>query len=190
MWRVVFADSATTPCRPVFDASQRTRRRQDGSGGRCLNDLVVKGTVNSLNLLRLVLRWLVGRCAITGDLAQFYNTCKLAPPQWNLQRFLWQADLNPNSPVLDGVITTLIYGVKSVSAQSEHALELFADVVEKTDMELAEFIRNSRYCDDMGDSKSTITEWQSLASRADSEFSFISLKCKGWLVSGKPRQKE
>ena len=53
-WCVVCADSVTTPCRPVLDAISRTRKRPDGSGGRCLNDLVVKGCVNSLDLLRLV----------------------------------------------------------------------------------------------------------------------------------------
>ena len=29
LWRVVFADSVTTPCRPVMDASSRTRKRAD-----------------------------------------------------------------------------------------------------------------------------------------------------------------
>ena len=186
VWRVVFGDSVTTPCRPVFDGSQRTKKRADGSGGRCLNDLVVKGSVNNLNLLRLVLRWLVGQCAVTGDLAQFYNSCKLAAPQWNLQRFLWQADLNPNSPIQEGVITTLIYGVKSVSAQSEYALELLSDDIEQSDPELAKFIRNSRYCDDLGDLKKNEHDCDSLTSRADDQFARISLECKGWSRSGKP----
>ena len=41
-WRVVFSSSPTTPCRPVMDASTRTSFRSDGSGGKCLNDLVCK----------------------------------------------------------------------------------------------------------------------------------------------------
>ena len=45
IWRVVFKPSLSTPCRPVFDGSQRTKHRPDGSGGRCLNDLVVKGSI-------------------------------------------------------------------------------------------------------------------------------------------------
>ena len=87
--RPVFADSASTPCRIVMDASSRTRKRPDGTGGRCLNDFVVKGSNSNLNLIRLLLRWSVGMFAMSGDIAQFYNACKLDPQQWNLQRFLW-----------------------------------------------------------------------------------------------------
>ena len=32
-WRPVFADSVSTPCRIVMDASSRTKKRPDGSGG-------------------------------------------------------------------------------------------------------------------------------------------------------------
>ena len=98
-WRIAFSDSVTTPARPVLDASSRTRRRSDGSGGKSLNDLVCQGKVETLNLLNLVLNFRIGRFSVTGDLQQFYNACKLLPPQWNLQRFLFQADLNPSSPV-------------------------------------------------------------------------------------------
>ena len=34
-----------------------------------------------------------------------------------------------NNPVLEGVIMTLIYGVKSVSRKSEHALFLLANYI-------------------------------------------------------------
>ena len=104
----MFTDSVTTPCRPVLDASSRTRKRPDGSGGRCLNDLVVKGSVNCLDLLRLVLRWQIGSYALNGDLSQYYNSFKLDSKQWNLQRFLWKNDLDPAAEVKEGVITTLI----------------------------------------------------------------------------------
>ena len=143
-WRPVFTDSATTPCRPTFDASSRTHKRPDGSGGRCLNDYVVKGSVSSLNLLRLVLRWLVGPVGVSGDIAQFYNRCKLLSHQWNLQKFVWIKDLNPEGEVVEGVIRTLIYGVKSVAAQSEFALEQLARTVESSDSQLAEFLRLCR----------------------------------------------
>ena len=53
-WRVVYNDSPTTPVRPVLDASSATRRREDGTGGRCLNDYVVKGKVETLNLVNLL----------------------------------------------------------------------------------------------------------------------------------------
>ena len=80
-----------------------------------------------LHLINMLLGFKVGLHAITGDLTQFYNSCKLKPNQWNLQRFLFREDLHPDSKILEFIITTLIYGVKCVSAQTEHAMALLAD---------------------------------------------------------------
>ena len=66
-WRIAFSDSATTPARPVLDASSRTRTRQDGTGGKSLNNLVCQGKVESINLLKLVLGFRVGKFALIGD---------------------------------------------------------------------------------------------------------------------------
>ena len=69
-WRVVFKMSLSTPCRPVFDASSNTKPHSDGSGGRSLNDLVVKGRVVTLNLIRMLMRFSVGAAAVGGDSKQ------------------------------------------------------------------------------------------------------------------------
>ena len=183
-WRPVFSNSVTTPCRPTFDASSRTRKRPDGSGGRCLNDYVVKGSVSSLNLLRLVLRWQVGSFAMSGDLAQFYNRCKLATDQWNLQKFVWSKDLDPNGEILECVVKTLIYGVKSVSAQSEFALEELANSVSQSDPELAEFLRWCRYVDDLGSSETSKSRCLDISKRADQLFAKVGLEVKGWSFTG------
>ena len=103
-WRVVYNDSPTTPVRPVFDASSITSRRADGTGGKSLNDYVVKGKVDTLNLVRLALGFSIGLFAVTGDLSQFYYSFKLKPEQWNLQRFLWRDNLDSDSPVMEGII--------------------------------------------------------------------------------------
>ena len=79
-WRPVFSDSVTTPCRITMDASSRTKKRPDGSGGRCLNDYVVKGTVKHMNLLQLVLRWLIGLYGFTCDIAQMQATKPTVEP--------------------------------------------------------------------------------------------------------------
>ena len=108
-WRIAFSDSVTTPARPVLDASSRTKVRPDGTGGKSLNNLVCQGKVDTINLLKLILGFKAGRFAVTGDLQQFYNSFKLLPCHWNLQRFLFKQDINPDSPVLEGIIRTLIY---------------------------------------------------------------------------------
>ena len=183
-WRVVFSSSPTTPCRPVMDASTRTSFRSDGSGGKCLNDLVCKGKIETLNLVKVLLRFTVGKFALSGDLQQFYNACKLDSNMWNLQRFLWLDNLDPNGEVLEAVVTTLIYGVKCVSAQSEYALEELANLVKSKYPELAAFLVHSRYVDDLQDSKDTQQRCFDLANNADQEFEKIGLVCKGWTFTG------
>ena len=121
--------------------SSNTKVRPDGSGGRNLNDFVVKGRISTPNLLRLLLRFSIGLHAVTGDLSQFYYSCKLREEQWNLQRFLFREGLNPDGQLLEGVIGALIYGVKCVSAQTECAIEKIATVVENEHPELATFLR-------------------------------------------------
>ena len=185
-WRVVFSPSPTTPCRPVMDASSRTAFRSDGTGGHCLNDLVCKGKIESLNLVKVLLRFITGKVGLTGDLQQFYNACKLDPDMWNLQRFLWIDNLDPDGEALEGVITTLIYGVKCVSAQSEFALSELANLIKEEFPELALFLILSRYVDDLMDSKSSLEECLSLTKEADEVFSRIGLVCKSWTYSGLP----
>ena len=68
-WRVVYNDSPTTPVRPVFDASSQSRKRSDRTGGKSLNEYVVKGKVETLNLVRLALGFSIGLFAVTGDLS-------------------------------------------------------------------------------------------------------------------------
>ena len=183
-WRVVYANSPTTPVRPVLDASSVTRRRRDGTGGRCLNDYVVKGKVESLNLVRLALGFSVGLAAVLGDLSQFYYSFKLKPQQWNLQRFLWRDNLDPDGEVLEGVIGALIYGVKCVSAQTETSMEDLADAIEDMYPDVAEFIRKRRYVDDLGKSAKLLEELKRLAIECDIVFDMIGLKCKAWTFSG------
>ena len=141
-WRVVFKPSLSTPCRPVFDASTNTKPREGNLGGRCLNDLVVKGRVVTLNLMKLVLRWEVGAHAVQGDLKQFYASIKLVVNQWNLQRVLYREDLDPKGKVLEAVIKTLIWGVKSVSAQSECSLSKLAEFVKAKNYKLYDLLIN------------------------------------------------
>ena len=183
-WRLVFKDSVSTPCRAVLDGSSKTKHRKDGTAGRCLNDLVVKGKVTTINLVKMLLRFTVGLYAVNGDLKQFYNSCKLVVEQWNLQRFLYRENMDPNNPPLEGVIKTLIYGVKSVSRQSEYAIGLLADYIRDKFPEVAKLLEESRYVDDEGESKATREECYSLIEQANETFALVNLEIKEWLVSG------
>ena len=183
-WRLIFKDSISTPCRAVLDGSSKTKPRKDGTGGRCLNDLVVKGKITTINLFKMLLRFTVGLFAVNGDLQQFYNACKLIADQWNLQRFLYRENMDPSNPVKEGVIKTLIYGIKSVSRQSEHAIYLLADYIRDRFPDVATLLEESRYVDDEGESKATKEECYALIENADETFALVDLKIKEWIVSG------
>ena len=191
-WRIQFKPgSASTPVRPVFDASSGTRRRQDGSGGRCLNDLVCKGPIDTLDLLKVILGFLVGRVAFSADLSKMYNQFKLVPEQWNLQRLMLRENLDPEGPVVHAVITTLIYGVKSSSGQSENALEDIADIVENEKPLAANVLKNKRYVDNFLDSKATLEEAKDAAAETEEVLARVGIFTKGVSYSGEdPQPKE
>ena len=184
-WRVVFkADSLTTSCRQVFDASTNTRRRSDGSGGRSLNDLLCKGRIKSMNLLRMMIRFAIGKFSVTGDLQQFYCSCKLLAEEMNLTRFLYNDDLHPDSEPQECLFQALGFGFKSASGQSETVKDFLADDVRDEEPELAMLLDFSTYVDDMGESKATKEEVMKLIDAADHHFEQIGLKCKQWTLSG------
>ena len=183
-WRLVFKDSVSTPAIPVLDASSNTPLREDGTGGRSLNDACMKGRIADMNLLRMILRFVAGLYAISGDLSQFYNSFKLTEKQWNLQLFLFKKDLDPNNETMVGVIRTLIYGVKSVAAQTEAGVEKLADFIQSKYPDLAELLKKSRYVDDLGDSKTNMDECNSVTDKADKLFKMFGLSCKEWSYTG------
>ena len=189
-WRVVFSGSLTTPCRPVLDGSSRTRQRPDGTGGHCLNDLVAKGKIETINLVKMLLRFIIGIFAFCGDLQQFYNQCKLQTQFWNLQKFLWKDNIDPNAEVIEMVMKTLIYGVKSVSAQSEEAKLQFAEAVKTEYPDVYNLLMWATYVDDIGESKATKEECEKVMKEADKTFDMVNLTVKDWTLKGnKPSDK-
>ena len=184
-WRVVFKPSLSTPCRPVMDASTNTKVSPDGKkGGRCLNDLTVKGRVATLNLIRMMIRFMTGRHACQGDLRSFYASIQLVKEQWNLQRILLRENMDPDGELLECVIICLIWGVKCVSALCEGAVMKIAEAIKDKNPELASFLMNDRFVDDIGSSKDEMSKIKELTSAADEVFAKLGLSCKGWSYSG------
>ena len=183
-WRIQFKESVSTPARPVFDASTKTKRRGDGTGGKCLNDLVCKGVVRTLNLVKLLLRFCVGRHAISADIKQFYNAGKLLPNQWNLQRFLYKEDMDVENETKEGVITTLIYGVTSASCQSECFKSKLAESIREEKPSVAVLLTDSTFVDDLGESKDQEQDCINLMADTDQTLASVGTEVKAWVRSG------
>ena len=185
-WRLVWkADSLTTPCRPVFDASTNTRKRLDDSGGgRSLNDLLCKGRVDTLNLLKMMIRFSIGSHALTGDLQQFYCCCKLFPEEMNLTRFLYSPDLDSKTEPQECAFQALIFGLKSASAQTEFMKKKLADEIKEEYPELALLLNESTYVDDIGESKDSSECINSLSQVADKVLGELNVMVKAWTKTG------
>ena len=191
-WRIQFKpESASTSVRPVFDASSRTRKRRDGTGGRCLNDLVCKGPTNSLDLLKVTLRFLIGPIAFAADLTKMYNQFNLKPEQWNLQKLLFREGLDPKAPVQHVCVTTLIYGVCSCTGQTEHTMKEIADHVKEEKPKVAKVLNDGRYVDNVLESTVTKVEAKALAEDTTEVLNRLKLHTKGFSYSGEdPAPKE
>ena len=189
-WRVVWKDSATTPVRPVLDASTNSPRRLDGTGGSSLNNAICHGKVDTLDLIKVILKFVLLRHAVAADLTKMYNMFNLIPKFWNLQRIVLKKDLDPNSPVLDAVITTLIYGVSSVSCQTEVACVKIADNCRESKPEAADCIEDGRYVDNILNSFSSKEVAKNITADVDAVFGDLSLATRGWSHSGEPPVEE
>ena len=142
-WRVVWKEnSTTTPCRPVFDASQPT------DSGFSLNDIVAKGRNNMNKLVEIFLRWRCYEFAYHNDIKTMYNRIKLREPFWCLQRYLWNAELDPSKEPDEKIIKTAIYGVTSSGNQAENGLRKTADKQKDEYPEVNEIVKKDVYVDD------------------------------------------
>ena len=184
-WRVTFkAGSLSTPARIVYDCSSRTPRREDGSGGRCLNDICCKGKTMSFNLIKMLLRFSIGTHAISGDLRQFYNCFKLTELHWHLQLFLWKPDMDPQADTVTAVVKTLIYGNKSSAPQTEEGMRQLAERLKDSNPKLADFLTECRFVDDINSSEPSKEDCDALQQAADAELGLLGVESKGWGRTG------
>ena len=152
-WDVSFKEtSISTPARPTFDASSRS------PSGYSLNDCLAKGDSELADLYVMVMNWMVGSSAVTGDISQFYNTVMLEEKHWAYQQVYWYDDLDPSSPLRRGVVVTLIYGVRCVKGQTETTMDLVAEPHKETFPSVFDLISKLRYVDDFGKGNKTDAE--------------------------------
>ena len=190
-WRLQFKpDSASTPVRVVFDASSSTNKRKDNTGGRCLNDLVCKGSIDTLDLMRVILRFMIGPFALIADISKMYNQFSLLPEYWNLQRIMIKDNLDPQAPVQHACVTTAIYGVKSSSGQTEHGLREVANCIRDEKPQVADLLTTGRYVDNLLESKVTKEETIQLAKDTIEVLDRLSIPTKGFSFSFEDPQPE
>ena len=182
-WDVNFKpDSVTTPARATFDASSKT------PGGGSMNDNLAKGRTDLVNLFSMVISWLIGPVAIHGDISKFYNCVLLDKRDWKYQKVVWFDNLDPSGVLMKGIVKTLIYGVRCVSAQTELVKDLLQEKVRNNptspkSIEVADFLHKGFYVDDGGTSVKTMEDAYALTRETDAVLSTVNMFVKGWSIS-------
>ena len=92
--------------------------------------------------------------------------------------------MDPKKDIVEAVITTLIFGVKSSAAQTEAAVLKLADLIEDENPILADTLRNGRFVDDLADSHMSVDECMKTMESANELFQKFGLECKGWAITG------
>ena len=188
-WRTVYKEaSLSTPCRMVFDASART------PGGTSLNDILCKGENRLANIHNILLKFRSKPAAFTCDIRMAYNMVSLDPAYLRYHRFLWKEGLEESSPVVDYVVTTLIYGVRPVGNCLIAGFKKLADYVLEHHPEQAaagvEALLNSIYVDDVAHADETAERNKATAESLDFVLSMGSMEVKGYTFSGQPPPEE
>jgi hypothetical protein len=183
-WSVVYKPgSLSSPFRIVFNASMKT------ASGHSLNSILAKGLNKLPRILELLVMFGLKRHAFSCDISMAYNAIKLTPAFYTFQRFLWAEGLNPQDPVVEMIICTLIYGVMpsgglmtaGFKATGEYAIKNHPDQAEGADV-----LENSSYVDDVMHSVDTEADRDRIAASLSFVLSLAGMNTKGYTFSGKP----
>jgi len=179
-WRAVWkANSISTPCRLVFDASQPT------SSGFSLNQIIAKGRNNMNKLIEIIIRWSMRKIGYHTDVRKMYNTIKLVENHWCLQRYLWDNELNPSDQPKEKIIKTLIYGVKSSGNQAERALRQTSFYSKDTHPRVHQVVSTDVYVDDCISGESSLEKAMQTADQLEIVLNKGGFSLKGFTFSGK-----
>ena len=137
-------ESITSPGRVTFDATSRTV-----TGKASLNECLLPGE-SSLTVFSIISIWRLFRFALTADISNFFCCFKLSADQWGLQRVVWIPSMEVDEEAEDFLITTLIFGFRSVTAQTSVGIR---KLIEKHP-ELEPLLRHL-YVDDLANSYQT-----------------------------------
>ena len=140
----VLKESASTPCRIVFNASAKYK-------GVSLNDCWAKGPDIMNNMLGVLIRFRESEVAIAGDIKKMYHSVHLSLLDQHMHRFLWR-DLNLDKPLDTYMVTRVCFGDKPAGTIAAVALQKTAQEFKTQYPESVDILLNNTYVDDVIDS--------------------------------------
>ena len=184
IWRSVYkTGSISTPVRIVFDASART------PGGESLNSILATGKNQLGSLYQILLRFRSKKLGLTCDVSMAYNQVFLEEAYWKYQMYLWQDGLNPDNPIQEMVVISLIYGVSPSGNITIVGFYILADYVityYPLYKEGAMALKEDAYMDDIATGADSEEQLDHLKKGIVFTLDQGSMKVKGFTVSGEP----
>ena len=126
--------------RIVFDCSLRYK-------GVCLNDKLQKGPDLANSLIGVLLRFRLGKIAVSGDIEKMFYMIKLPKSDSNFLRFLWFDDNDFSAPPVSYRLKVHVFGASSSPAIANFALK--NSVQNEENEETKSIVLESFYVDDM-----------------------------------------
>ena len=138
VWRsVAKPDSLSTPQRLVVDPSM--------SG---FNNIIAKGQNCLTNLFKIIINWRCNKYIFTSDVEKMFNTLKLTPEMYKFSLYLFSESLDPVEDYDIWCNLTLMYGVKSASAQATFGLRQTTEIKKESYPLAHQVIHDTTYMDD------------------------------------------
>ena len=172
---VMKPDSASTPCRIVFNSSANYM-------GQNLNEYWLKGPDMLNNLLGVLLRFRENHVGFVGDVRKMYHSVQLSESDQHTHRFLWR-DLEQGRKPDTYVITAVSFGDKPASAIASLALRKTAELGEVKCPVASNTIKGNAYMDDILGSEANIEKVKEVTGNIDKILSAGGFHIKEWIVS-------
>lgn len=155
--RPVYKDSATTPVRPVFDASCKAGKHPS------LNDCLETGT-NCVQLIpELILQFREGAVGFTSDIRKAFQMIGVRKEDQDSLRFFWW---NEDGQLRELAHTRVLFGATCSPFILGAVLEYHLARVNKEEKEFAKRLLNSLYVDNCIGSVNTEEEYQTFKGKA------------------------
>ena len=172
---VMKPDSASTPCRIVFNSSANYM-------GQNLNEFWLKGPDLLNNLLGVLLRFRENVVGFVGDVRKMYHSVQISEIDQHTHRFLWR-NLEENRKPDTYVITAVSFGDKPAGAIASLALRKTAELSEEKNPVASGIIKRNAYMDDILGSEVNTEEVQQMTRNIDSILSKGGFHIKEWIMT-------
>lgn len=137
---VLKADSLTTKCRVVYNASSRT------SNGKSLNDILCTGPRLQNDLPAVLLNWRLHKHVITADIGKMYRCIDLHPDDSEFHRMFWRDKAHR---IMEFKLTTVTFGTASAPYTAIAILHRIADDEAQRFPLACNVLKREMYVDDM-----------------------------------------